>query len=221
MKELPLRRLTRGEITDLTDKYFYEEGYKFIDDYPHSLDRTCSKILYSLVRDYKPQTCMEFGTYFGGSACMTVSALEKNKKEDGLDYEYVPFEISEGARQEAKRNVLRECGVELEVHGDVTKNLDKIPSELDFAFIDPEWDEEIAIWTYENLIPRVKKGGLVAIHDWSVSEELVYQGGQFAGIKYFIQLFKDGKMPLEKLFSVWDEADLAAQSIALSFWRKT
>lgn len=216
MKKVPERRLTRMEINDLMDKYFHEEGYKFLDDYQHSLDRTCSKILYSIVRDYNPKTCLEFGTYRGGSACITVSALLKNKKP----FEYIGFEIQEGAREETKNNILRECGIEIEIYGDITKNLDKIPKKLDFAFIDPEWDKEIAIWIYENLIPRVKKGGLVAIHDWSVSEELVYQGGQFEGIKYFIELFKEGKMPLEKIFSVWDEPDFASNSIALSFWRK-
>ena len=216
MKRIDLRRITRSEITDLWDQYFYPEGYQFTDVYEHSLDKNSSKTLYSFIRKWHPQICLEFGTSRGGSACIILSALLKNNRP----YRYVPFEINADYNRIAKQNILEECGINMEIYGDITKNLDKIPKKLDFAFIDPEWDKEIAVWAYENIIPRVKKGGLIAIHDWSVSEELVYQGGQFEGIKYFIELFKEGKMPLFKIFSMWDEPDFCASGMALSFWAK-
>ena len=216
MKDIDLKLITRTEITDLWDKYFYPEGYKFTDDYEHSLDKQSSKVLYSFIRKWQPQVCLEFGVYRGGSACITLTALMKNSQP----YQYVPFEIQTDFNRVAKENVLRECGLDIEIYGDITKNLDKIPKILDFAMIDPNWDKEIAVWAYDNIIPRVKKGGLVAIHDWSVNEELIYQGGQFHGIKYFIELFKEKKMPLFKIFSMWDHEEFRP-CLALSFWVKT
>lgn len=215
MKDIDLRLITRAEITDLWDKYFYPEGYTFLDDYEHSLDRQSSKVLYSFIRKFEPQVCLEFGLYRGGSACIILTALGKN----GQPYQYIPFEINPDYNKHAKENIFRECGLNIEIYGDVMKNLDKIPESLDFVMIDPEWDKEIAVWTYKNIIPRVKKGGLVAIHDWSVNEELVYQGGQFSGIKYFIELFKEKKTPLFKIFSMWDHEEFKPH-YALSFWAK-
>ena len=215
MKDIELRKITRAEVTDLWDKYFYSDGYKFLEDYPHHLDKQSSKVLYSVIRHYKPQVCLEFGVFSGGSACIILTACGQN----GLPFRYIPFEKNPDYSKDAKQNILRECKIDIEIFGDITKNLDKIPESLDFVFIDPEWDKEIAVWTYENIIPRVKKGGLVAIHDWSVSEELQYQGGQFEGIKYFIELTKEGKMPLFKIFSMWDHEEFRP-NYALSFWVK-
>lgn len=218
------RELTRNEITDLKDLYFYKEGYTFPGDFEHRLDVQCSKILYSLIRKYKPQVCLEFGTSKGGASCVIISALQKNDQP----FQYVGFEKLPDLNQQARQNIFNKCGFETEIFGDITQNLDKIPPELDFAFIDPDWDMDgvpegdigIAQWTFKNIIPRIKKDGLVCIHDWSVSRDLVYEGGGFPGIFHFIDLFKQGKMPLEKLFSVWDQPDYRQSSIALSFWRK-
>ena len=209
--------MTRDEINKLQDKYFEKEkpDYNLLDG-EQRLDEESSKILYSFIRKVKPQVCLEFGTSWGGSPCVIIAALLKNEQS----FKYIGFEKVPGLLQAAASNIVRKYNFTPELYADITQNVDKIPEELDFVFIDPDWEEDIAIWTFENIIPRVKKGGLVCIHDWSVDEEYVYGGGSFEGIKYFIKLFQEEKMPLEKIFNVWDEEDYRLQSRALSFWRK-
>lgn len=214
--------MTREQVDALVKKYAEAENLTFPTNFEHRYDVVSSKILYSIIREHKPQTYLEFGTSWGGSALVAMKALVANE----LPYKYVGFEIGDDLRRETLRNLThwfsegRAQRINFEIWEDITKNIDKIPRKLDFAFIDPDWDEEIAKWTFKNIIPRVKKGGIVHIHDWSVSKDLEYQGGGFPGIFHFIELFKKGKMPLEKIFAVWDEEDYKAMSIAASFWRK-
>ena len=216
-----MKEYTKDEIEKLVSQYAVNDKLTFPGHFEHRLDVISSRILYSMLREVKPKTCLEFGTSWGGSALVILKALVCNQ----LPYRYIGFEKEDGVRKEALRNLthwLTEGAayrINLELWDDVMKNLDKVPEELDFAFIDPDWEKDIAIWTFENIIPRVKKGGLVCIHDWSVTKDLVYEGGSYPGIFYFIELFKQGKMPLKKVFSVWDW-DYKKSSIALSFWEK-
>ena len=218
------RELTKNELNDLADKYWWKPVYEFPDDFEHSLDKISSRLLYCLLRKYKPKVCLELGTYSGGSACVIISALQKNEN----DFKYIGFEKVEESRVATEQHILQKCGLQTEIFGDITQNLDKVPQELDFVFIDCDWNKDgfpegeidIAKWIFENLIPKVKKDGLVCIHDWSVNRDLVYEGGGYPGIFYFIKLFKEKKMPLEKLFAVWDEPEYKQSNIALSFWRK-
>ena len=217
--------LNRGQINKLVEKYFDKENYQFPGDFNHSLDVISSGILYSMLRQFKPKRCLEFGTYYGGTTCIIQTVLIKN----GGKFKFITFEKMKDFQISTLTNVLHKCKSSPEMWGEITQNLKRIPEKLDFVFIDSDWDiiqngypDEVNIgkWTYENIIPRIKKGGLICIHDWSVNKDLVYEGGGFPGIYYFIDKFKEGTMPLQKLFSVWDEEDYRKSSIALSFWRK-
>jgi len=213
----------REEIDALVNKYAVMENLTFPGHFQHRYDVVSSKILYSLIREYKPHTYLEFGTSWGGSALVALKALVRNE----TPYEFVGFELEDELNRETLRNITHwfttgeARNIHFELWGDITKYSHKIPKEIDFAFIDPNWDKNIAIWTFENIIPRVKKGGIVHIHDWSVTSDLKYEGGGFPGIFYFIELFKEGKIPLEKIFNVWDEEEYKNMSIASSFWKKT
>lgn len=212
---------TKDQIEALIQQYAINDGLQFPSHFEHRLDQISSKILYSLIREYKPKTCLEFGTSWGGTALVILKALVCNE----LPYTYIGFEKENDLRKETLRNITNwltqgaAVRIHFELWEDITKNLHKIPKSLDFAFIDPDWEKEIAIWAFENIIPRVKKGGLVCIHDWSVTKDLVYEGGGFPGIFHYIELFKEGKMPLKKVFSDWDW-DYKNSNIALSFWEK-
>lgn len=225
-----MKELTKNEIEKLVFTYAGQENLTFPGEFDHRLDVISSKILYSLLREVQPHTCLEFGTSLGGSALVTLKALDRNDKP----YKYIGFEMLDDLRRETIRNLLHWANGKLpdkldyEIYADITKNRDKIPQELDFAFLDPDWDKDgipegqigIAQWMFENIIPGVKTGGLVAIHDWSVTKDLVYEGGGYPGIFYFIDLFKQNKMPLKKIFSDWDWEEYKKLNIALSFWEK-
>ena len=226
-----MKEYTLDEINKLVFTYAEQDKLTFPGEFEHRLDVISSKILYSLIREVKPQVCMEFGTSWGGSALVILKALEANDKP----YKYIGFEMIDDLKRDTTRNLLHWAigklpnKIDFELYGDITKNVDKIPKEIDFAFIDSDWDMGgvskdgmgIAQWTFENVIPRVKKGGLVSIHDWSVTKDLVYEGGVYPGISYFIKLFKEGKMPLKKIFSDWDWEEYKVLNIALIFWEKT
>ena len=225
-----MKSYTKDELDKLVFTYAEQDGLIFPNEFTHRLDVISSKILYSLLREIRPIVCVEFGTSWGGSALVTLKALEANDQP----YKYIGFEMLDDLRRETIRNILHWAigklpnKLDFEIYGDITKNAGKLPKEIDFACIDPDWDMGgvpegqigIAQWTFENLIPRVKKGGLIAIHDWSVTEDLVYEGGGYPGIFYFIELFKQGKVPLKKIFSDWDWEEYKKSSIALSFWEK-
>ena len=157
------RELTKNEINDLADKYWWKPIYEFPGHFEHRLDKICSRILYCLLRKYKPKVCMEFGTSAGGTSCVIISALQAN----GEDFKFVGFEKLESLRKDTETHIEEKCGQKIEIFGDITENIDKIPQELDFVFIDPDWDitkdeneqdlMDIAKWTYENIIPRVKQ----------------------------------------------------------------
>lgn len=186
----------------------------------HNLDKTCSKILYGLLREYQPTSVLEVGTSWGGSGRIIIQALIANKHP----FKYVGFEIEPAMRKSTEDNLIPLAPESVKIYGDITKNLDKIPQELDFAFIDTNWDYPITVWWLKNLFPKIKKGGLIQIHDWSVSHHngvYVYEGGNFEGIGSLIKLFQQNALPLKKVFAVWDHGEYSSQSIAASFWTKT
>jgi len=217
-----VKECTKDQIEALVSQHADNDKLTFPAHFEHRLDVISSKILYSLIREYKPQACLEFGTSWGGTTLVILKALVCNE----LPYKYIGFELADDLRRETLGNITHWLAtkvansIHFELWGEITKNLHKVPKELDLAFIDPDWDEDIAKWTFENIIPRVKKGGLVCIHDWSVTKDFVYEGGSYRGISYFIDLFKQGKMPFKKVFSDWDWEEYKKQSIALSFWEK-
>lgn len=213
------KELSLEDIDDLKEKYPEVEDLVFPNTFRHSLDQICSRILYVLLREYQPQTCVEFGTYQGGSGRVIVQALNKN----GKPFTYTGFEVIEVDKKIAEENIIPLAPDKVKIYGDITKELDKVPTEIDFAFIDPNWDREIAEWWVENLLPRIKLGGLVQIHDWSVQDidgKLVYEGGNFPGVQYLIELVGKKTLPLKKIFAVWDHQHYKAKWIAASFWIK-
>lgn len=206
--------MNKQEVDALIEKYpgcgVQAEGIE------RHLDPYSSKVLYCLVREYKPQTCIEFGTSEGGSGFVIVNALVAN----GLPFTYTGFEYDPSYKKLAEKTIIPVSPESVSIYEDVTKNLDKVPKEIDFAFIDPNWDEGICEWWLEHILPRIKKGGLVQIHDWSVTEDYQYQGGNFPGIGHLINEFKAERVPLKKLYSVWDYQEFRDIQIAASFWIK-
>lgn len=104
----------------------------------------------------------------------------------------------------------------------VQDNLDIIPSNLEFVFIDTDHDKETTEWYIDNIFPRCKKGALIAIHDWAVKEEggeWVGKGHEGAGglpeTQVLMDLHKVKKLPLEKLY--WNYKKEGSKQEA-SFW---
>ena len=208
--------LSTEQIGDLIAKYASSEKYQIPKDFECSYDEFSSAIIYSLVRDYKPVNCLEFGAYRGGSVSKNFTALLKNN----LPFSYIACEKSGYLLQESINNVFRHCKSTPMFMGAVEDSINLIPNNLDYVFIDTSHDIENCKWYLENIFPKLVDGALVAIHDCSVSEKdgkLVYEGGTFEEIQYLIKLYESNKLPLQKLYWTWKNFT-PYSSAASSYW---
>lgn len=191
------------EVNTLIANYFNSEGYKFPKEFEHRVDPDSSAIIYSMVRHFKPKSILHIGTWFGGSTCLIMAAFLKNNQQ----FEYVASELLDDKRKSTEENCIKKNGVAPKMIGDITKNLDKVPKEIDFLFHDSDHDKETTEWVFENIFPRLKDGALVIFHDWAVIDEGgVWKGkgengaGGWPETEYLLELHRAGKLPLEKVY---------------------
>lgn len=217
---LPQRELTRFEIDEKVFKYFVPDNYQFPTEIEHRVDPYSSRILYALIREYQPTSCLEIGTSHGGLTCVIQAALLKNGKR----FKYVASEMAPDLLTEATNWVtMVGKGVIPTMVGRIEKNLKHVPRKLDFFFQDTDHDLDNCLWYIKRIFPRLRPGALVGIHDWSVryiDGKLTYEGGSFPEIQHLVKLIEKNELPLQKLFWTWDHEDLRP-SIATSFWRYT
>jgi predicted O-methyltransferase YrrM len=227
------REFNRDKIMSLISKYYKAEGYVPPKWFEHRCDMEYSEqIYYSLVRDFQPKSCLEFGGSFGGSVCVNLAALNKN----GKPFKYVVAEKDPETLKQCIANVTRfgkEHNYKLpKFVGPIEDNLDKVPKKLDYLFIDTNHDEENCKWYIKNIFPRLVNGALVHIHDWAVYDdkqtgELVWcrnkeerRDGQ--EIRLLLELLAKGELPLYRLYWTWGDGVRTSrggcEEAASSFW---
>lgn len=207
--------MTNDQMVELLDKYWKTSGYSFPGEFEHRLDQDSSAQMYSLIRHFKPHKILHIGTWEGGSACIIMAALLANRSEDGKPFLYVASELLDDKREHTAQHVMEKHGVVPLMIGDITKNLDKVPSKIDFLFSDHDHDRETTEWEFENIIPRVKKGALICFHDWAVWErpDGSWEGkgkdgcGGWPETQYIMDLHSAGKLPMQKLWWNWHNPD--------------
>lgn len=228
-----IKEFTKEDILALIEKYYKAEGYVPPNWFEHRCDMEYSEqIYYSLVRDFKPVSCLEFGGSYGGSVCVNLAALNKN----GEPFEYVVAEKYPEILEQCKNNVTRfakEHDYKLPTFvGPIEDNLDKVPKELDYVFIDTNHDEENCKWYLDNIFPRLKNGALVHIHDWAIKwnedkTELIWQRNENerkeAGeIRLLLDMFVKHELPLLPLYWTWGDGVRPGrggfEEAASSFW---
>lgn len=194
--------MTNQEVSELVDKYFDNEGYEFPDHFEHRYDVDSSAVLYSLIREHSPQSCLSIGCWQGGSSCVIMTALQKNRKK----FIYYASELMDELRFKTALHVFEKCNASPIMLNDITLNKDNLPHSLDFLFIDTDHDKKTTQWIFEEVIPRVRPGGLIAIHDWAVWEEdgkWVGKGegrGGWEETDYIMTLHEKGELPLKKIY---------------------
>lgn len=207
------KKMTKQELRGLVKKYFIGDNHKWpswmgydLGDSDVRYDYDSSKQCYSLIRHFKPTNCFEVGSSFGHSTIFITDALLKN----GKPFKFVSFELEESIWRGAKKNLVQRHGKLIPnlICGDITENLNKVPKEIDFAFIDTNHEAESTKWYVENIFPRLKDGALVAIHDFAV--EVLPDGtwngkgadghGGLPETQVLMDLHKEGKLPLEPLY---------------------
>ena len=197
------KQMTTDEIDALRKEYWEPINYNFSDEnFEHRFEETSSAMMYSLIREYKPTNVVALGTSYGGSTLIITAALLAN----GLPYTYLAAEKEDDLRKQTRDHVIQKYGVAPELIGDLTIH-ENYPDEIDFLFHDTNHDRETTEWVFKNVMPKVKKGGLVIFHDWPVAEkdgEWVAKDGMWPETEYMLELKKKGKLPLEKVFFNWE-----------------
>lgn len=195
--------MTNEEMSDLVQKYFQAEGYVFPGDFEHRVESISSAMVYSLVRHYRPKNVLEVGSWHGGITCILMTALQKNNQL----FHFVCSELADDNREKTRSNVLRACGQEPIMVGDITESLSLLPPSLDFVFIDTDHDEGTTNWIIDHIWPRITKNGIYGMHDWAVYEEgekAIGKGnggvGGWPEATYLINLHNEKKFPFQKLF---------------------
>ena len=198
-----INELSNTEVLALLGRYWNNEKYPFPGYFEHRYDPDSSAILYSFVRELKPKKILEIGTSKGGATLTIMKALLKNN----LPFEFYSSELLDDLRNEAENNLKREAGQSPIMLGDITKNLDKIPYDIDFFMLDNDHDLPTTVWIMENIIPRLKDGCFFSLHDWAVQDingKWVGKGHEGAGAwpetQYFMDLQKEGKFPFKKIW---------------------
>ncbi|WP_046470563.1 class I SAM-dependent methyltransferase [Allosalinactinospora lopnorensis] len=122
------------------------------------LDDLEAEITYLLLREYRPATVVEIGTFHGWSTTWLLSALRDN----GTGSLY-SFDI--------KDNVVANVPDELAeerwtfTKGDIRHNLDALPEGVDHLFLDAAHNGWFARWYLTHLFPKVAEGTPVSVHD--------------------------------------------------------
>ncbi|RZT89069.1 methyltransferase family protein [Pseudonocardia sediminis] len=122
------------------------------------LDDLEAEITYLLLREYRPEHVVEIGTFYGWSTTWLLSALRDNgtghlHSFDMVDHvkRTVPSELSDGRWTFTK--------------GDVKENLDALPADTDYLFIDADHGKKFGQWYVDNLFPRMTSGIPASVHD--------------------------------------------------------
>jgi predicted O-methyltransferase YrrM len=170
------------------------------------LDDLEAEITYLLLRDFRPEKVMELGTFHGWSTTWMLSALRDN----GTGHLY-SFDMID--------NVLQNVPAELSgdrwtfIQGDMKTNLEQIPRDVDYLFVDADHGKRFGQWYLENMFPLMPSGIPVSVHDvfhgrkprvWSEGS-VVVAWLQERGVPLFTASRKNSRSNFESLNRVRSE----------------
>lgn len=177
----------QNELKEIQIEYTNENLYHYDNSYFGAGD---AEYFYSIIRRYKPNKIIEIGS--GYSTLIGIYAISKNKEEDkSYSCEYVCVEPY-------KRKWLETLPVKL-----VRKRIESIEIEQidvlnknDILFIDSSHmirPQRNVLHEYLNLLPQLKSGVLVHIHDvfspQDYPNEWIIDGDKFWNEQYLVEAF--------------------------------
>ena len=128
-----------------------------------------SHLLFQLIRQYQPATCIELGTCLGISAAYQAAALKLNKRGRLITLEGAPA-VASLAKQNLQSLGLDNVRV---VVGRFQDTLGKVLEEcgsIDYAFIDGHHDEQATLDYLEQIIPYLSETAILVFDDISWSK---------------------------------------------------
>ncbi len=133
-----------------------------------------AEVTYLLVRAFRPATVVEIAPDRGWSTTWLLAALRDNG--NGHLYSYDVHDYS-------TRAVPRDLadGRWTFILGDVTQPPDRLPASIDYLFLDAAHSAPFANWYLTDLLPRLRPGTPVCIHDIFPAPERLDRFGE-AGV---------------------------------------
>jgi predicted O-methyltransferase YrrM len=196
--------MNRAEIDELVRQYADAEGIDYTVETWDSTqyDDRSAAINYSFVRDRKPKVVVEFGARTGRCTHDILKALLRN----GEPFVFKSYELEDDLRATAQRNLDRIFGDDaVTIGGDVMKAED-LPDNIDYLFVDNYHDVAITEWLFNTLFKKLRPGALVQIHDIPLIGDLESpRDSVFGETTYIVDLYKAGKLPLEKVYFTFEE----------------
>ncbi|MEU5807523.1 MULTISPECIES: class I SAM-dependent methyltransferase [unclassified Streptomyces] len=122
------------------------------------LDDYEAEITYLLLREHRPETVVEIGTFYGWSTMWILSALRDNGVGHLYSYDIVDHVVS---------NVPAELSADrwTFTKGDVREQLGENITLTDYLFIDADHGARFAHWYIDNVFPKVPSGTPTSVHD--------------------------------------------------------
>jgi predicted O-methyltransferase YrrM len=136
-----------------------------------SVSPSYGRLLYKLVRDYRPQKCLELGTCLGISTAFIASALSQNGKGQLVTLE---GSSSRSAYAEQVLSALRLSDIKF-ITGPFNQTLDPLLEDyqdVDFCYIDGHHDGNATIHYFEKISVILSEGAIVVIDDITWSEDM-------------------------------------------------
>lgn len=128
---------------------------------PHDMPIGDRILLYALIRGLKPQSYLEIGVRWGGSARIVAKAMEANGfgKAAGLDPNLAAFKPT-SKQLHGRYETVKGYSPE-----DTPKAVNVLGSRIDFAFIDAVHTYSAVKSDLEGIAPLLSPGGYVLFHD--------------------------------------------------------
>lgn len=150
-----------------------------VGDWPiGSLWTVEGRVLYALIRAFRPQTVIEIGTHVGCSTTHIASALKMNGSGQVITFDTATLINVPGSDQEYRQGDLIPPElwpvVEL-VHGDGVQYIELDLLEADFIYEDGDHSEEGVNRVWKAGVPKLTPGGVIVSHDaahWLVGEAI-------------------------------------------------
>ena len=146
------------------NKKYADEHFKMLPGLYNYLD---GRILYSVVREFKPQTIIDIGPREGRTTSCIVNALIKNIELDSkCEVRYYVFEKDKPYLSGIKQYLKSFSGINFHIDSNVIDSniLDNV-KDVDLLFIDANHDYILARWYMQNLFPLLNDNSIIHIHD--------------------------------------------------------
>jgi predicted O-methyltransferase YrrM len=130
-----------------------------------SLPRVWGRFLFRLIRELRPESCLELGVGFGVSALYQASALELNDhgRLHSLDRE--PSLIAVAEQGFAELDLERRIELTRGPIGQTLPGVAASEATIDYALIDAEHTESATVGNFDVLRPHLTPGAVVVVDD--------------------------------------------------------